>query len=55
MDVGPAPRYKSLTQWRGCWTAAANPNVSNKQFPEAAKLEAEGLHTIMGRGIRVSL
>jgi Mn-containing catalase len=23
------------------------PTVSNKQFPEAAKLEAEGLHTIM--------
>ena len=25
------------------------PSVSNKQFPEAAKLEAEGLHTIMWR------
>ena len=23
------------------------PSVSNKQFPEAAKLEAEGLHTIV--------
>jgi Mn-containing catalase len=25
------------------------PSVGNKQFPEAAKLEAEGLHTIMWR------
>lgn len=31
------------------------PSVSNKQFPEAAKLEAEGLHTIMWRWSRSDL
>ena len=32
---------------RRCGPIAADPDVSNKKFPEAMKLEAEGLHTIM--------